>query len=297
MDFAVHYSRAAADLLAAGRVAFDRYKVPAWPDLIDTIGTSHPLYVHFPLRVGRGTGDAIDTETGQPADWGKVEQLLARTGTPFVNLHLEATTGDHPGLPPHSADPAHIAHIAESLLRDIASVAARFGPERVILENIPDDGVLVLPAYLPQVIRDVVVASGCGFLLDLSHARLAALQLGIDPRDYIAALPIERTREIHLTGIQLLDDAWVARLRRHSVPDDTIARFAGRPMDHLPLTEEDWAFTAWAMAEIKRGAWGQPRTIALECGGVGPLWEATTDTATLAAQVPRLAQLIAAARR
>lgn len=297
MDFAIHYSRAAADLLAAGQIAFDRYKCPAWPDLLDTIGTSHPLYVHFPLRVGTGTGDASDTETGQPPDWGKFERLLARTGTPYINLHLEPMVVDHPDLYPHSDDPDHIARVTDSLLRDIASVVARFGPERVILENVPDDGDLTLrPAYVPAVIREVVVASGCGFLFDLSHARLAALRLGLDARDYIAALPVERTREIHLTGIQLFDEAWVERCRQHNAPGATVARFAGRMMDHLPLTDEDWAFTTWAMGEVKRGAWGRPHAIALECGGVGPLWEATMDRATLADQVPRLARLIDDAR-
>ena len=88
----------------------------------------------------------------------------------------------------------------------------------------------------------------------------------------------------------------VLRCRQRNVPEATIARFAGRPMDHLPLVEEDWTFTTWAMAEIKRGAWGRPHAIALVCGGVGPLWEATMDTATLADQVPRLARLIADAR-
>ena len=134
------------------------------------------------------------------------------------------------------------------------------------------------------------------FLFDLSHARLAAHRLGMDARDYIAALPVERTREIHLTGIQMFDETWVERCRQRNVPEATIARFVGRLMDHLPLVEEDWAFVTWAMGEIKRGAWGRPHAIALECGGVGPLWEATTDTATLAGPGPRLARLIAAAR-
>lgn len=295
MDFAIHYSPAAAELRAAGKIAFDRYKCPAWPDLIEEIGTSDPLYVHFPLRVGRGLGDALDTETGQPADWGKVERLLARTGTAFVNLHMEPTIHEHPDAPPHGTSPADIALVTEVLLRDIASVVARFGPECVMLENVPDDGDLTLrPAYLPQVIREVVVASGCGFLFDISHARLAAASLGMDAREYIAALPVERTREIHLTGLQFFGAEWVEVLRRASVPEATITRLANRPMDHLPLTEEDWEFTAWAIGELKRGAWGTPGTLALEYGGIGPLWAALTDATVIADQVPRLARLLAA---
>ena len=42
------------------------------------------------------------------------------------------------------------------------------------------------------------------------------------------------------------------------------------------------------MGHVQRGAWGQPWVVALEYGGVGPLWEAVTDADVLANQVPRL---------
>ena len=114
----------------------------------------------------------------------------------------------------------------------------------------------------------------------------------MDARDYLVALPVERTREIHITGIQQFDHHWIAVLRGAGVPEATIADYAGRMLDHLPFTEADWEFAAWAMGHVHSGAWGEPWLVALEYGGVGGAWEAVTDTAILTEQVPRLAALV-----
>jgi uncharacterized protein len=292
MKFAVHYSRPAAALVDAVRIAPDCFKCPAWPELVATARAHYPMYVHFPLRVGRGIGDAIDTETRQPADWSNVETLLNRTGTPFVNVHLEPMTDDHPDIPADTTDPGHIAFLTDCLIRDLRAVTERIGPERVIAENVPDSGGGLRPAYLPAVVRRVIEECGCGLLLDLSHARRAARALGMDAADYIAMLPVGRTREIHVSGIQQMDDRWLATLRAGGVDEGVVAQFAGRWQDHLPFTDADWEFTAWSLDQIARGRWGHPWVIALEYGGVGRLWEAVTDAAILAAHVPRLAAMV-----
>ncbi len=294
MQFAVHYSRPAVALVDAGRIAPDCFKCPAWPDLIAAVGAAYPLYVHFPLRAGRGTGDAIDTETRQPADWANIERLLTQTNTPFVNVHLEPTTDDHPDIPADTTDPGHIAFLADCLIRDLRAVVGRFGPERVIAENVPEGDGCLRPAYLPAVVRRAIEECDCGLLLDLSHARRAARALGMDAADYIAMLPLERTREIHVSGIRRIDDRWLAILRAGGVDERVVAQFAGRWQDHLPFTDADWQFVAWSLDQIARGRWGRPWVIALEYGGVGPLWEAVTDADMLAAQVPRLAAMVRA---
>ena len=292
MNVAVHYSQAAAALLDAGQIAPDYFKCPAWPDLIATVRAKYPLSVHFPLRVGRDMGDAVDTETRQPPNWVVIERLLAETGTPFVNVHLEPMISDHPDIPADTTDSAHIAFLTDCLIRDLRAVVARFGPERVIAENVPNGDGCLRPAYQPNVVRHVIEACDCGLLFDISHARRAARALGMEATDYIHMLPVERTREIHLTGIQQFDDHWVSVLRDAGLGEHVIAQFAGRWQDHLPFTDADWEFTAWSLGEIARGLWGRPWIIALEYGGVGPLWEAITDPAILAADVPRLTAMV-----
>lgn len=293
MKLAVHYSRSAVALLSGGRIVADCFKCPAWPDLIATIAGQHAAYVHFPLKAGAGAGDAIDTETDRPADWRKVEALLERTGTPFVNVHLSPTAADQPGMPIDTDDPAHIERVTEGLIGDVRAVVARFGADRVIVENDHDNGGLHLrPAYLPEVIGRVVAATGCGLLLDLAHVRLAAQALGVEPRAYLAALPVERLRELHVSGVQPFDERFVSMLDRGGILPTVMQRYVGRPMDHLPMTDSDWRFVAWALDEVRTGRWGRPWVVALEYGGVGPLWEAVTEEDVIAEQVPRLHQLL-----
>ena len=133
-------------------------------------------------------------------------------------------------------------------------------------------------------------------LLDISHARLAAHHLGMDAWDYIHALPVERIREIHVTGIQHFDARWVALLRRAGLDAGVIQGLVGRLVDHLPLTADDWAFAAQSLDHIRRGVWGQPWIVALEYGGVGPVWEAVTDMEVLREQIPRLYELVKTCR-
>lgn len=291
MDFAVHYSVPAAALLDAGAIAVDRFKCPAWPDLVTQVQSRYPLYIHFPLRVGRGTG-AIDTETQRSPNWDIIDRLLAQTGTPFVNVHLEPMVHEHPGIAIDTGDPAHVEALTDALIRDVCDVVARYGAERVIAENVPNGHETPQIAFTPAVIRRVVEETGCGFLFDLSHARRAARALGMDVEAYIALLPITRTREIHITGIQMFDAHWARLLEDAGIDASVIAHFAGRWQDHLPFTEADWTFAAWAMDQVHRGAWGDPWVVALEYGGVGRLWETMTDAEILRTQVPRLGRLV-----
>ena len=293
MEFAVNYSRAAAELVAEGRIEIDRFKCPAWPELIATAARTYPIYVHFPLRIGAGTGTAIDTETQEPADWAKVIALLDATGTSQVNVHLAPLVSDFGDIPTHSLEPEHRETLFRAMLRDARAVVEKFGPERVLIENADDgSGQIMHVALVPDIIRQVVGEVGCGFLLDISHARLAARALNVNALEYLAQLPTERTREIHLAGIQRLAGRWLRLLRQAGLNQEKRKWFRGPLLDHLPLTEWDWRFYGRLLQQLRKGAWGHPRILTLEYGGVGRLWELFTDKSILAEQIPRLRSLI-----
>ena len=287
MKFAINYSRPAASLLRSGQLQIDLFKCPAWPDLLAESQALCETYVHFPLRVGSGQGDALDAERRQPADWRAVEALLKQARTSLVNLHLAPGPREYPDLPVDSTSPAHVERVTQNLLRDVRAVVARFGPEHVVVENChPSIGTILNAACLPEVIARVVEESGCGLLFDLSHARLAACALDRDAREYIAALPVNRFRELHVTGIQRIDGYWAGIVRAAAGGEAMIEPYLGRLMDHLPLTAADWEFLRWAMAQVRRGAWSAPWVVTLEYGGVGGPWEAVTDVDVLRSQVP-----------
>ena len=296
MDLAINYSATVADLVDRGLVHVDRFKCPAWPDLIASLTTGAaghvPCYVHFPLLVGTGIGGPISAETNGPPDWDQIERLLEETHTPWVSAHMGPRPEDHPDLVRLAPD-AQAATVAEALIRDLTPLVNRFGADRVVGENIFEFfGTHLRPAMLPDVLCRVVETTGCGFLLDLSHAQLAARNLDMDARAYIEALPVGHIREVHITGIQVFDAFWVERLRAREVDPDYIERISGHYIDHLPMTDDDWTFLEWAFDRIRAGAWREPEIIAFEYGGVGPEFEALTMPEVLEAQVPRLYQMV-----
>lgn len=261
MNFAINYSPQAAVLLRNGHIEVDYFKTPPWPDMIAEAETLRPITVHFDFRAG---------DLGQP-DWSAVENFLARTETAYVNLHLGVTAAEMPHLPVDAPpSTAQREEIIDRMLANVNILTSRFGTERVIAENIPfrlKENSNVWACVEPAVISTVIERSGCGLLLDISHARIAAQSLGLDGRAYIEALPVKRLCELHFTGLH---------------------DWSGYAMDHLEILEADWPWLDWALEKIDSGAWGRAHMLAFEYGGTGEFFQRFSDPQVIAAQAPRL---------
>jgi uncharacterized protein (UPF0276 family) len=262
MDFAINYSTQAADLLKQSKIQLERFKCPDWPDMIAEASLLRPVAVHVNLKAGRGKLKATD--------WARLATILEQTGTPYLNLHLEARREDFPEIPVDTTDPKHGEQIAEQMIADLRLAAQHFGAERVIGENVPyrgQMGKVLRPATLPEIIRQVLEETGCGLLLDTAHARIAAHYLGMDERQYLATLPVERLRELHFTGVHDLDGYW---------------------QDHLSALEIDWLALEWVLERIRSGEWSRPWLLAFEYGGVGEKFAGRSDPQVIIEQVPQL---------
>lgn len=272
MQLAVNYTPKAAALLEDEQINVDIYKCPDWPELIRDARQQRPVYVHFPLQVGRGKVNDVD--------WAQVDRLMKTTRTTYVNLHLAPNANDYPEMRLDTQDPAWADKLVAQMLADIEVVKARYGAEWVILENAPWDPhpqyAIPRPAIDPAVITQVVEASGCGLLLDTAHARIAALHLGMDEVAYLDAMPVAHLRELHITGTRSAGDHWE---------------------DHFPMQAADWRLAEYAFDQIRAGHWPQPDIVALEYGGVGPLFDWRTESAVLAVEVPRLWRMVRSTER
>jgi len=292
MDFAVNYSPETLKLLKKGEIQFDLVKLPAWPDVIKKVAGKHPCYVHFPLKVGRGNG-VLDNETKEPVQWKKIEKMLKQTGTPLVNLHVELSVKHYPDIAPDSTAPEHFDHILENILHDVCEAVNHFGPEKVIIENEHDGkGSHLKLNILPELYHHIIAETGCGLLLDVSHARLAARALGVDEKEYLQSLPVRHIRELHLTGIQWFGDEHIQKARAAGLEEAWIEKISYHWMDHLPMTEADWPMIQWALGNIRSGAWSHPWVASLEYGGLGGFFGAFTDEQVLLEQIPRLYRMI-----
>ncbi|MBZ0300868.1 MAG: DUF692 family protein [Anaerolineae bacterium] len=256
MNFALNYSPQAADLLGAGLIDMDLFKCPDWPDLIEQARAWRPVYVHFPLVAGQHNVERVGL--------GRIAELRRETGTDFVNTHIAARYEN-------LDDPENTEAAVEVMLQDVRPLVERFGAAHVIAENIPypdipDDKPRVVVE--PAVIRQVIETSGCGLLLDLAHARLTAEHLQVDVCTYIEQLPVDRLRELHVTGIGLNRE--------------------GLREDHLPMTDADWDLFDWALDRIGRGQWARPQVVACEYGGVGPMFDWRSEREVMAHDIPRM---------
>jgi uncharacterized protein (UPF0276 family) len=290
MKVSINYSFPAGELVDEGAIQVDVFKCPAWEDLIDGL-TDRPIYVHFPLVLGRGA--VINSEHNAPADLDFITRLKEKTATPFVNTHFAAMSADYPEIPHGSLAPEHIEIVVQNAIAQIRTLQAIYGAENVTVENIPlsDERILTLCA-LPEVISRIVEETGCCFLLDISHARLSARKLGMDEKAYLSALPVHRIREIHVTGIITIDEAIIAKLEALGIDSGFFHRKLGHEADHVAFTESDWEMFAWVMGHIHRGEWATPDIVAFEYGGVGGFWEKVADKETIRQQVPRMYDIV-----
>ncbi len=268
MKLAINYSPQAAALLQAGLVELDYFKCPDWPDMVAEAIRFRPVRVHFELRAGSGRLAIKDTN--------RIESLLSLTGTQYVNLHIHPKPKDFPTIPITDQDAGQAAQICSALEADIETLVRAFGAERLILENVHYRGMAgntLRTGVEPLVLAQLVRSNGCSLLLDISHARIAAHALGIDPKVYIEQLPLECLRELHFTGLQRQD---------------------GQLYDHTPIQRNDWPWLAWALSQVGSGAWARPELLAFEYGGVGNEFAARSDPAVIEAQLPQLYHLVSA---
>ncbi|MCC7450115.1 MAG: DUF692 family protein [Anaerolineae bacterium] len=80
----------------------------------------------------------------------------------------------------------------------------------------------------PEVVHQILDAIGCGMLLDMSHARISAYNMGwSSTKDYFKALPLDKVREVHLSHPAIKN---------------------GQMLDmHQPAQPEDFAWLFWAL--------------------------------------------------
>lgn len=262
MQFAINWSPEAAQLLDEGRIEIDLFKCPDWPDVVTEARKQRPLYVHFPLSIGKG----------QYPNWryNEIYEWLRGSDTRFVNCHINPTAEQF------SAD-IGLEALSASLANEVQLLVDEFGAERVIIENSPHSAMNIQRGYLlqgthPQIFQSITQETNCGFLLDIAHAVLTCDYTEQNLYDYLNALPVQRIRELHVTGI----GTWRLGIRG----------------DHMPLTEADWGHVQWVLAQIHSGLWATPQVMAYEYGGIGKLKEwCGSDKDTIAEHVPRLYRL------
>ena len=261
-------------LLAAGEIDVDRLKAAGWMDeaRLAAVRAQRPVLLH------------LDDGVIWPRSWRWADErarLAGSCGTPWLSVHLDLgwTFLAYRWRGPQPVPRALARRWALRSLRRLQETCEAFVSERpaVLVENMPR-WVSSRPAYIadPAFISAVVEESGCGFLLDLAHARVAAHHQGEPVHDYLLRLPLERLVEVHVSGPRPEPPADHPSAGGQPA-DDLPAGGAldGRPLvdAHQPMLEEDYALLAWVLARRR------PRAVTLEY---------SKDQAQIVAQLARL---------
>ena len=92
-------------------------------------------------------------------------------------------------------------------------------------------------------------ASGCGLLLDVNNIYVSAQNHGFSADDYLAGLPLERVRQIHLAGHtpgeiiidthdrEVCDDVWALYAKAMAMIEQPVATMIERDDKIPPLPE------------------------------------------------------------
>jgi uncharacterized protein (UPF0276 family) len=197
----------AADLLAAPeRVGFveihaENFMGDGGPvlALLDRVAERVPVSVH---GVGLSIGGAGPLDRDHLA---RLAAVARRAGAGLVSEHLAWSTHEgeyHNALLPLPLTEATLARVAEHV--DVVQEALG---RPMLLENPAsvfafEASTWDEPAFLAEVVR----RTGCGLLLDVNNVVVSAVNVGLDPVAFIAALPLDAVGEIHLAGHAEEDD-------------------------------------------------------------------------------------------
>ncbi|MDF1520843.1 MAG: DUF692 family protein [Brevefilum sp.] len=259
MQLAVNYSLPLARLIKDGSVQVDLIKCPDWEGMLEEASLYGPITIHFDLKAGLGSIFEIDFE--------RIKGFKEKTATPHINTHLVAPPNFDP------ADAIERSKLNTLWREEISRMTDYFDSKGVALEHFPFTEKTPHLRYATdsQVFTNVIVDTNCMLLLDLAHARITANTLGIDVKEYISNLPLDRLVEMHITGVRF---------------------YNGVLEDHFELDEEDWVLFDWALNQIRSGVWRKPEMLAFEYGGIGEVFVWRTNQAVLREQVPRLYQAV-----
>lgn len=206
---------------SAGQIQKYRQQLPGWK-----------FYFHHSSLISRlrwvpGTATSL-------------QAYLQYTQTPWISFHYSLLPPGYVWLGTRFGVylPApNLDRLNQWFVNEVKKLACHNLP--LLIENMPT---LATKKYVfdttAENITEVLTATGAGLLLDLAHARVVASVFNLDVSSYIASLPLEKVRQIHLSG---------PRTKNGYLYDA-----------HEDLTEIDYELLKWVLTQSK------PEVVTLE---------------------------------
>lgn len=227
------YSDSLRELIHSGDPPIDGIEIGPWYSVQD-IKRIQQQFSEWSFQFHAGS--VITRWQVWPGARRKLNRYLDVAHGKWISVHLElmpwymyllsAHLGFH--LDPPPADKA-VDHFLSSFERFSNSVDLP-----ILLENLPS---LPVDKYNyaadPGLITRIVNRTGTGMVLDMAHARIAASYQNTQIKPYLSKLPLERVKQIHVSGVR----------KENGVLYDR----------HEAMTDLDYELLAWAMDRTEPG--------------------------------------------
>ena len=160
---------------------------------LDAVRERHRVAMHG-VSLSLGSADGLD-----PAYLRALKQLVRRVDPLWVSDHLCWTgidgQGSHDLLPlPYTEEALEICAANIRRAQDVI--------ERPLLVENPSSYVTFADSTMSewQFLAALSERSGCYLLLDVNNIYVSSVNHGFDPHDFLAGLPADRVRQMHLAG-------------------------------------------------------------------------------------------------
>jgi len=218
MLFGCNFSWELLELIYEDSNICDYIKIGAFGDTEEFLEIAYnlkPLLIH-----GFGWFERGGMSSTNIIDINLMNDLLYRYESPFLGMHALA----------YKKDVILIDNLLEHMVQTFREVNKKLNIPLTI-ENMDfsttyDYETTILETVKPEFLTSLINETELLLLLDTSHALVSAYQLGIDIYDYLECLPLERVKEIHITGSFLTKDNGYKDI--HDIMNETdyeIARF------------------------------------------------------------------------
>jgi len=191
MKYVCNYSNELIELIQEDPRFCDYIKIGAFGltlDCLESAFSYKPLMIHGFGWFERGGMATIDV-----MDFDQMNSLMKKYGSPCLGMHALA-------YPKDQIREDLVSHMTQIL----RSVQKKLSYE-LIIENMDyspfyDYETTVIESVKPEFYTKLLHSTGLNMLLDISHAKVSAYQIGMDIYDYLEELPLEKVREIHISG-------------------------------------------------------------------------------------------------
>ncbi|WP_394827222.1 DUF692 domain-containing protein [Pendulispora albinea] len=203
------------------------------------------------VKLSLGSAEGVDMERAR-----RLGALARELGAPFVTEHVAFTRAGGREIG-HLTELPRTRDAVRLVARNVARARAVLPDVPLLLENVawsfrwPEDE-MDEPSFYGEIVR----ATGCDLLLDVSNLYANARNEGVDPARRLEQYPLENVRMVHIAG-GVEEAGFYFDTHAHSVNEDVFALVAAlfaRKPDVPVLLERDADFGAFdgLRAELER---------------------------------------------